>query len=194
MSVTSADHRRSIPPVTVARAHLNDPDVIRWYHCVTRCVRRAFLLGEGPEDRKKWIECPPSSPARSPLSGVDCGVRPSKIVAVGSGSRSAGNRPIDRKSCAICKTRACIPRPLVGRVRSKAEDRVAGIATDSPPRPRHVLRSTDRAENVRAAEHPRASRSGMGEETPTRHPRHRLDTTSVSCSCHNMSKALTISQ
>ena len=28
----------------------------RWYHCVTRCVRRAFLLGEGPHDRKEWIE------------------------------------------------------------------------------------------------------------------------------------------
>ena len=28
----------------------------RWYHCVTRCVRRAFLLGEGSDDRKKWIE------------------------------------------------------------------------------------------------------------------------------------------
>ena len=47
--------------MTMARAHLVDPAVTRWYHCVTRCVRRAFLLGEGPEDRKKWIECPPSS-------------------------------------------------------------------------------------------------------------------------------------
>jgi hypothetical protein len=23
---------------------------------VTRCVRRAFLLGEGPLDRKEWID------------------------------------------------------------------------------------------------------------------------------------------
>jgi REP element-mobilizing transposase RayT len=30
--------------------------VTRWYHCITRCVRRAFLLGEGPENRKAWIE------------------------------------------------------------------------------------------------------------------------------------------
>jgi len=42
--------------MTIARAHLVDPSVTRWYHCVTRCVRRAFLLGEGSHDRKKWIE------------------------------------------------------------------------------------------------------------------------------------------
>lgn len=28
----------------------------RWYHCVTRCVRRAHLLAEGGSDRKQWIE------------------------------------------------------------------------------------------------------------------------------------------
>ena len=33
--------------MTIARAHLVDPTVTRWYHRVTRCVRRAFLLGEG---------------------------------------------------------------------------------------------------------------------------------------------------
>ncbi|MDR3634129.1 MAG: hypothetical protein P4L84_10005 [Isosphaeraceae bacterium] len=42
--------------MTIARAHLVDTSVTRWYHCVTRCVRRAFLLGEGAEDRKLWIE------------------------------------------------------------------------------------------------------------------------------------------
>ena len=42
--------------MTIARAHLVDPSVTRWYHCVTRCVRRAFLLGEGTHDRKEWIE------------------------------------------------------------------------------------------------------------------------------------------
>ena len=42
--------------MTIARAHLVDPEVTRWYHCVTRCVRRAFLLGEGDTDRKQWIE------------------------------------------------------------------------------------------------------------------------------------------
>ena len=33
-----------------------DLSVTRWYYCITRCVRRAFLLGEGPSDRKVWIE------------------------------------------------------------------------------------------------------------------------------------------
>ncbi len=42
--------------MTIARAHLVDPSVTRWYHCISRCVRRAFLLGEGQLDRKEWIE------------------------------------------------------------------------------------------------------------------------------------------
>jgi hypothetical protein len=42
--------------MTMARVHLVDPSVTRWYHCVTRCVRRAFLLAEGALDRKQWIE------------------------------------------------------------------------------------------------------------------------------------------
>ena len=42
--------------MTIARAQLVDPAITRWYHCVTRCVRRACLLGEGADDRKLWIE------------------------------------------------------------------------------------------------------------------------------------------
>jgi len=42
--------------MAIARAHLVDPSVTRWYHCITRCVRRAFLLGEGTGDRKVWID------------------------------------------------------------------------------------------------------------------------------------------
>jgi hypothetical protein len=42
--------------MTVARGQQIDASVTRWYHRVTRCVRRAFLLGEGTPDRKVWIE------------------------------------------------------------------------------------------------------------------------------------------
>jgi REP element-mobilizing transposase RayT len=42
--------------MATARAHLVDLSVTRWYHCVTRCVRRAFLLGEGESDRRVWID------------------------------------------------------------------------------------------------------------------------------------------
>jgi hypothetical protein len=42
--------------MAIARSQLIDPTVARWYHCISRCVRRAFLLGEGPHDRKGWIE------------------------------------------------------------------------------------------------------------------------------------------
>jgi hypothetical protein len=39
-----------------SRAQLVDPSRTRWYHCVTRCVRKAFLLGEGDNNRKEWLE------------------------------------------------------------------------------------------------------------------------------------------
>src|SRR5277367_6778335 len=42
--------------MTIARAQLVDTSLTRWYHCVTRCVRRAFRLGEGDHDRKQWIQ------------------------------------------------------------------------------------------------------------------------------------------
>jgi hypothetical protein len=44
--------------MTIARSHLVDVSVTRWYDCVTRCVRRAFLRGEaeGTFDRKEWID------------------------------------------------------------------------------------------------------------------------------------------
>jgi hypothetical protein len=42
--------------MAIARTQLVDLSVTRWYHCVTRCVRRAFLLGDRRHDRKKWIE------------------------------------------------------------------------------------------------------------------------------------------
>ena len=42
--------------MTIARSRLIDHSTTRWYHCVSRCVRRAFLLSEGKSDRKEWIE------------------------------------------------------------------------------------------------------------------------------------------
>ncbi len=44
------------------RHQLVDPTAPGYYHCVTRCVRRAFLCGADPlsgqsfEHRKSWIE------------------------------------------------------------------------------------------------------------------------------------------
>jgi hypothetical protein len=40
----------------MARAHLVGISVTRWHHCITRRARRAFLLADGPENRKERIE------------------------------------------------------------------------------------------------------------------------------------------
>ena len=42
--------------MAIARAQLVDVALTHWYHCVTRCVRRAFLLGEGDHNRREWLE------------------------------------------------------------------------------------------------------------------------------------------
>jgi len=42
--------------MTIARREIVDLDVTRYYHCISRCVRRALLCGEGYEHRKEWIE------------------------------------------------------------------------------------------------------------------------------------------
>lgn len=42
--------------MTMARSQLVDSSVTSYYHCISRCVRRAFLCGEGCEHRKQWIE------------------------------------------------------------------------------------------------------------------------------------------
>jgi hypothetical protein len=42
--------------MTMARSRLVDLEVTRYYHCISRCVRRAMLCGEGFEHRKGWIE------------------------------------------------------------------------------------------------------------------------------------------
>jgi len=42
--------------MTTARCKIVDLDVTRYYHCISRCVRGAFLCGPGFEHRKQWIE------------------------------------------------------------------------------------------------------------------------------------------
>jgi hypothetical protein len=42
--------------MTMPRRQLVDVAVPRYYHCISRCVRRAFLCGEGVTHRKAWIE------------------------------------------------------------------------------------------------------------------------------------------
>jgi REP element-mobilizing transposase RayT len=42
--------------MTIPRRQLVDVAVTRYYHCISRCVRRAFLCGEGVTHRKAWIE------------------------------------------------------------------------------------------------------------------------------------------
>jgi hypothetical protein len=47
---------QEISEMAIARSKLVDVSVVRWYHCVSRFVRKAFLLGEGDGNRKKWLE------------------------------------------------------------------------------------------------------------------------------------------
>jgi hypothetical protein len=41
--------------MTIARRHLIDVCVTRWYHCMSRCVRGALLLGGESSDRETWL-------------------------------------------------------------------------------------------------------------------------------------------
>ena len=43
--------------MTQPRSKIVDPNVTRWYHSISRCVRRAFLLAENQDfDRKAWLD------------------------------------------------------------------------------------------------------------------------------------------
>mgnify|MGYP002636437805 CR=1 FL=1 len=42
--------------MTMARMSLVDSAVTPYYHCISRCVRRALLCGDGCEHRKQWVE------------------------------------------------------------------------------------------------------------------------------------------
>jgi hypothetical protein len=39
----------------IARSVLVDRTVSGLYHCISRCVRRAFLCGDGYDHRRDWI-------------------------------------------------------------------------------------------------------------------------------------------
>ena len=42
--------------MTIARKMLVGMHISRYYHCISRCVRKAMLCGQGNEHRKQWIE------------------------------------------------------------------------------------------------------------------------------------------
>ena len=42
--------------MTLPRGLVVDVERTPYYHCVSRCVRKAFLCGEGNEHRKDWLE------------------------------------------------------------------------------------------------------------------------------------------
>jgi REP element-mobilizing transposase RayT len=41
--------------MTIARKYIVNPNEVGWYHCVSRCVRRAFLCGNDKEHRRQWV-------------------------------------------------------------------------------------------------------------------------------------------
>lgn len=42
--------------MTQPRSTLIHPSITPYYHCVSRCVRRAFLCGDAYEHRREWVE------------------------------------------------------------------------------------------------------------------------------------------
>jgi hypothetical protein len=53
------------------RSRIVDEAVTPWYHCTSRCVRRARLCGQGKEHRKAWIEA--RLAALVGIFALDCG-------------------------------------------------------------------------------------------------------------------------
>jgi hypothetical protein len=55
--IQTAFARREVFSMTQPRSKIVNTDVTRWYHCISRCVRRAFLIGEYQDfDRKAWLD------------------------------------------------------------------------------------------------------------------------------------------
>jgi REP element-mobilizing transposase RayT len=42
--------------MTIARSQIVDVQTTRYYHCISKVVRGAFLMGVGYEHRKRWVE------------------------------------------------------------------------------------------------------------------------------------------
>ena len=42
--------------MTIKREQQIDLSVTPYYHCINRCVRRAFLCGDAYEHRRQWVE------------------------------------------------------------------------------------------------------------------------------------------
>ncbi len=92
--------------MAMARAKLVDVTVTRWYHCVTRCVRKAFLLGEGDHNRKEWLERGKTRIAvgspRKPVAAIDRSLRRRRSVLRRGRSRAAcSSRALRRLSFAL---------------------------------------------------------------------------------------------
>src|SRR5688572_4767073 len=41
--------------MTIPRSKLIDPTRLTWVHCISRCVRQAWLCGKQVEHRKSWV-------------------------------------------------------------------------------------------------------------------------------------------
>ena len=42
--------------MTIARRNIIPLGTASWVHCISRCVRRAWLLGKGKDHRRQWVE------------------------------------------------------------------------------------------------------------------------------------------
>jgi len=42
--------------MTIARSRILPAGTAPWVHCISRCVRRAWLLGKGKDHRRQWVE------------------------------------------------------------------------------------------------------------------------------------------
>jgi hypothetical protein len=83
--------------MTVARSKLVDTSVSRYYHCISRCVRRAFLCGEGRELRDLRRSEPDPLRRDDHSGGID------SHFGLRSDSSSGTNRDHDRDHGGTCR-------------------------------------------------------------------------------------------